>query len=305
MYSVDKITLNRNPRNAIVSKIPEISSGIKMYDFDSAFISGLLKTFTPSRILEVGVSNGGTTAVILQCMKELGTSFSMRSVDILTQAYDGSQCEIGYLGKKAAELLDVKDYRLYGGVVLPQVIERLASEGSFDFLILDTAHTLPGEALDFLVALPFLAPNAVVCLHDIRQNQKFPPSPYNIASNVLFNSVVADKYVNTDETRAPDYYPNTGAFRITEDTLKHVNNVFGALTQNWLSGLDEEQLRAYNNVITRHYPQESLWIYEKAVVMNQNSLRYLAAQNQKSEECGFAKKLVGKVTRRIARRIGF
>ena len=299
MFFIDKIPLDRNPRASIVSKIPEISSGIKMYEFDSAFISGVLKTFKPSRILEVGVSNGGTTAVILQCMKELGTSFSMRSVDILPQAYDGSNLEIGYLGKKAVELLNVEDYRLYGGVVLSQVIETLASEGKFDFLLLDTAHTLPGETLDFLVALPFLTPNAVVCLHDIRQNQKTPPSPYNIATNALFNSVVADKYVNTDETRVPDYYPNTGAFRITEDTLKYVDNVFGALTQNWLSEPDENHLRAYTDVLTRHYSKESLWIYEKAVVMNQNSLRYLAAQNQKSENGGVAKKIVRKIARKF------
>ncbi len=300
MYHVDQISLDYRPRERVARIVPELQTGVLMYEFDSAFVCGLLQKFKPRRILEVGVANGGTTAVMLQCMKDLGTPFSLRSVDILTKTPKNPSREIGYLGVMAAEALDVRDFQRRLGVILPQVIESLAAEeeGKFDFLILDTNHSLPGETLDFLVAFPFLSPNAVVCLHDIRQNQKTPPSPYKIGSNALFNSVVAEKYVNTDATRIPDYYPNTGAFQITKDTSKYINNVFGILTENWLRPLNESSLAAYNDVLRRRYAEESLWIYEKAVIMNHNSTRFIVPKKRFSN----ARKLIGRFARKIGLR---
>ena len=134
-----------------------------------------------------------------------------------------------------------------------------------------------------MVAFPFLSPNAVVCLHDIRQNLKTPPSPLKIATNALFNSVAAEKFVNTDVTRVPDCYPNTGAFQITEDTRKYIDNVFGVLTPNWRKPLNEPHLAAYNDILRRHYSEESLWIYEKAVLMNRHSFEFLDSQRRVSK----------------------
>ena len=37
----------------------------------------------------------------------------------------------------------------------------------FDFVFLDTAHSAPGEILNFIEILPFLNENAILVLHDI------------------------------------------------------------------------------------------------------------------------------------------
>ncbi len=282
MYHIDQITLDREPREQIIHRLPEVADGIKMYEFDSAFICGLLRESRPRKLLEVGVADGGSSAVILQAMTNLGVPFSLHSVDIRTRSSRAPDREIGYLGGLAAHALNVADhYYLHSGVILPQIIEDIG--GGIDFLILDTTHSLPGETLDFLVAFPFLSPDAVVCLHDVRQNLKLPPSPLKIATNVLLHSVAAEKYLNTDKTRQPDCCPNIGAFRCTEDTARYIGNVFGALTQNWYRMPDEEELLAYETILGPRYRMEELWLYEKAVVMNRVAF---ASSNQKISGMG-------------------
>ncbi len=266
MYIIDGIEPDLNPRRLVTEKIPEVKSGIKMYEQDSGFICGLLKKFRPRKILEVGVSHGGTTAVILQAMNALQMPFSMYSVEI--KEFIGRKSnKTGRLGEKACKDLGCKDYHLFRGVYLPQVMDEIG--GDIDFVVLDTTHVMPGEILDFLVVFPFLSPEAVVCLHDIRQNQGKHPNPEKIATNVLFNAVVARKYVNRDATRTPDY-PNIGAFVINSETLKYINNVFGALTQNWTFA--GKGFQYYYDFIIQRYPSRSVWLFEEAVKMNSRSL---------------------------------
>lgn len=275
MYSIDAIQPDYTPRKLISEHLPEIPSKIKMYEPDSAFLCGLLNKFKPEKILEVGIANGGTTAVIIQCMHTLGIPFQIHCVDLLEKGYAGSDREIGYLGKEASRLLHFDNYHLWSGVCLPQVIDRIG--GDIDFLILDTTHRLPGETLDFLAAYPYLSADAVVCMHDIRQNHNNPPDHMRIATNALFNSVAADKYIYSDATRQPDY-PNMGAFKINADTEKYITNVFGVLTQNWAKLPSKEMLASYKAILCRSYSEESLWIFDHALQMNQISLKTLKKQ---------------------------
>ena len=59
----------------------------------------------------------------------------------------------------------------------------------FDFCFIDTAHVLPGEILDYLVALPFMHENSIVAMHDTAlyfccENDRI------VATRVLFSSCV-------------------------------------------------------------------------------------------------------------------
>ncbi len=265
MYLIDAVQLDYSPRRKIEKYLPELPSLIKMNEQDSAFVCGLLGKFSPRKIVEVGIGHGGTTAVMMQCLCDMELFSSIFSVDILEHGYNGTDKEIGFLGGEAAHLLQFDDYRLFKGVCLPQVIDQIGS--GIDFLILDTMHKLPGEALDFLIAYPYLSEDAVVCLHDISQNQKIPPDARRIATNVLINSVAADKFLNSDPIRIAEY-PNIGAFQVNPDTAKYITNVFGSLTQNWSYLLDERSLNEYTRVIHSHYPAEVCWLYDSAVTLN-------------------------------------
>ena len=285
MYNINKIKIDKKPRSLILKKLPELKSNILMSEFDSAFICGLLEEYKPRKILEIGAAFGGTTAVILQCMKKIGVPFVIHSTDILKHRKNNKKkfikslkkeqnksiYDIGWIGKKAAESLKINDLHIWCGNYIPSIIEQIG--GSIDFVILDTMHLLPGEVLDFLAILPFLSPNAIVCFHDIKQNHKTHPDPSQIATNCLFNSVVAEKYLNNDIARSPDFYPNIGAIKINNDTLKYINNVIGILTQNWTYMLDDNTLNLYRQIIEKYYPEESLWLFDKAIAMNKKSFK--------------------------------
>lgn len=281
MYLIDVIQPDYTPRKLISEQLPELPSKIKMYEPDSAFLCGLLKKFKPKKILEVGIANGGTTAVIIQCMHTLGIPFEIHCVDILEKGFSGSDREIGYLGKEAARLLHFDNYHFWSGVCLPQVIDKIG--GDIDFLILDTIHKLPGETLDFLAAYPYLSADAVVCMHDIRHNHNNPPDQMRIATNALFNSVAADKYIFSDTTRQPDY-PNMGAFKINADTEKYITNVFGVLTQNWAYLPSKKMLTSYKTILSRCYSEESLWIFDHALRMNRISLQTIKKNSRISSK---------------------
>ena len=99
------------------------------------------------------------------------------------------------------------------------------------------------------------------------------PDPERFGTNALFNCVAADKYINTDSTREPEY-PNIGAFRINSDTETYITNVFGALTMNWRYLLRDKEVRAYSKIISRYYSREAGWLFEKALQMNRLSLSH-------------------------------
>ena len=53
-----------------------------MTSFQHSFLCGLMKENRPKKIVEVGVSAGGTTGVILHCLKMLNIKSEMYSVDL-------------------------------------------------------------------------------------------------------------------------------------------------------------------------------------------------------------------------------
>ena len=58
-----------------------------MSEFESAFLCGLIKKYEPKKILEVGIAEGGTTAIILNCLESIGQEYKMYSVDVSEKCY--------------------------------------------------------------------------------------------------------------------------------------------------------------------------------------------------------------------------
>jgi predicted O-methyltransferase YrrM len=204
----------------------------EMTEFELFFLCGLIRDRRPQKIIEVGVAAGGTTAVLLDCLTELGMNETteLYSVDVNELFYLGAGEKTGYL----AEDYKLKSHwqgkhHMYYGKYLPEVMDEIG-EG-VDFVILDTAHQLPGEILDFLTVFPYLKPHACVVLHDIALNH-YDIHPESFATQVLLDTVVADKCIVKDSYRLYGY-PNIGAFITNEDTAKYMANVFHAIIITW------------------------------------------------------------------------
>lgn len=218
------------------------------------FLCSLIEQFSPTKIVEVGVSAGGTSVEIIRHINQIALSCEMYSVDLSEVYYRDPTKQCGYLINEM-DLSERKFHSLLTGKILPERLKEIGEE--IDFLILDTVHKLPGEILDFLAVLPFLKENAVVVLHDIALHHFGLNNCF--ATNVLFSVVTADKFLNDMEE-----VPNIAAFRINEDTKKYILDVFYSLMLPWEYIPDEKQLVVYSNFYSVYYGKEARILWEKA-----------------------------------------
>lgn len=250
-------------------------SGSQMTDFDLGFLCGIIKKYSPKKILEIGVFAGGTTSVMMQCIKNLNLETELYSVDIAEYCYGNNK--VGFLAEECKEILRFDKWELYRGGILPAFGNYIGN--GIDMLVLDTAHILPGEVLDFITALPLLTKNAIVILHDIVISHWGVEEC--IASKVLLDTITADKIIcaNRENTAG---YPNICAFMINDDTIKNIDNVFSALTINWEYVPDSRQVDLFRNHIKKYYDRKYVDIFNTAVSLNRFSLER-KEKNQKED----------------------
>ncbi len=284
MIHLNELPLDFEPRNEILSKLSAHGRGLEnlmlMSEFDTAFLCGALKTFRPKKILEVGVAAGGSTAIILQALEEIGATYEMHSIDLAERQVHFRNEPTGFLATLAKERVFGKmsgTHKFHIGKILPQIIDEIGS--GIDFVFLDTMHSLPGEVLDFLTVLPYLADNAVVVLHDVSLHHysdnfkntsgTFQPfgSPCNIATGVLFGAVTAEKFLNFQPDEELFRYPNIAAFKVNEQTAANIENVFLSLILRW-NYFPDEQVKIYRQHYRRFYSDALVEIFQDAVDMN-------------------------------------
>lgn len=200
-------------------------ASIQLFDENCMFLAGLLKRYRPKTLLEVGVFAGGSSALMLHMLDKLGLESELVSVDLEDRWFNNPKLPTGWAAKKLYP--DKKNWHLYTGKFLPEIIEDLNLE--FDFCFLDTAHAIPGEILDYLVALPFMREGGIVALHDTALY--FFNNHYKaLATRILLASAVGKKIT---PRKLSEKDANLGAFEITADTYKYVGDVFSALGMPW------------------------------------------------------------------------
>lgn len=226
----------------------------EMTVFQHAFLCGLIREKRPNKILEIGVAAGGTTAIMLTCLKELNLSSEMYSVDICEEWYRGGEKTTGFVAaENISKIIGNNKHEFLLGHSIPYVIDQIGKD--IDFLVLDTAHSLPGELLDFLVCLPYLKNGCVVVLHDMIENL-LRGNRGEIATKLLFDTVIAEKYYMVDMEKYMSGLSNIGAFVVTEETRKNISNVISALSISWAYLLQPEEEKLYLKCISENYSLE-------------------------------------------------
>jgi predicted O-methyltransferase YrrM len=236
-------------------------NGAMMSRDEHAFLCGLIRTYRPKKIVEVGVSRGGTTAVLLNCISSLNLEAELFSVDISERCYVDTSRQTGYLGEESKKYLTNKvSHKRYFGV-LPEFLDQIGDD--VDFVILDTAHKMPGEILDFIACLPKLCHGALVVLHDLTLNHENYISKNSFATRILLSSVVGGKAVRD----------NIGAILVTDDTSKNIENAFSSLMVSWSYLPKVEHIEIYRNWYSKYYKKELTDEFETAVRMNTATLK--------------------------------
>lgn len=231
----------------------------EMTRFQHGFLCGLIEETKPKKILEIGVAAGGTTTVILDCLEKNNIQAEMFSVDISVNWYRGGEKRSGYLKEQIIPNNKI-NHKFILGRAIPYVIDEIGED--IDMLILDTAHVLPGELLDFLVCYPYLKKDAIVVLHDVLDNI-ISGEKTEIATKILFDVIGGDKYYMIGGDEYYRGFSNIAAIRLNEKTEESIKDLFSALTISWFYFLDEDTKNEYKKSIKRKYPESYYrWISE-------------------------------------------
>ena len=231
------------------------------------FINGIIRKFKPRKCLEIGVSRGGSSILILNSIKDIKNSFLI-SLDINNNYYKNQSFEVGYKVKNFPELLH--KWKLLTGKQPHQFLEKLNIK--FDFLFLDTSHSAPGEIINMIEALPFLEEKAIIVLHDITYHfsKKIKIHPSNI---YLFTTLVGDKiFIQNKEIGIE----NIGAIFLSPNQYKYYKNYFLLLFSPWQNCPKEKYLKELEHFISKYYKKRIfIYLFKKSIEINKLYLKNL------------------------------
>lgn len=223
------------------------------------FLNGMIRYLKPKKILEVGVSSGGGSALILNAISDIDGA-ELYSVDYSEKAYRHPDKPSGFLvEEKFSGLMD--KWHIYRGGDVSGFIENIG--GDIDFLVLDTVHSHSWETLNFLCILPFMKKNfSWTVLHDIslflynRDNRDI----HGFACRYLFGHVVSDEKVlpASDHELLP---ANIGAFKISNITINHVGNLFDSLLIPWECQVSSKDYDSMKRIVEKYYLSEQYKLF--------------------------------------------
>ena len=97
----------------------------EMTEYDHSFLCGMIKLKNPKKVLEIGVAEGGTTAVIINCLSLLGEAKrEVYSVDIAEMLFYDKEKKVGYEYDRLVSYIDTTDiihHMLLGKTIAKQI----------------------------------------------------------------------------------------------------------------------------------------------------------------------------------------
>lgn len=248
-----QIIIPTNEENAVLEELDGTYKNVsEMSNLERQFLNALLLRNKPKKLLEVGVSRGASSVIMLNAIKN-DPEAQLYSVDLLETYYDDSKVKVGSMVDKYSDLK--KKYHLFTGDLAYKFIDIIG--GGIDFCLLDTVHTNPGEILDFLMIFPYLTEDATVVFHDVNLHTHIPENyvtEYEYTNNLLMSSIYGEKLVQGKFNRGgwPEL-PNIGAIKLNKETREHLFEIFNLLTLKWINIPSDEHLDGMKRHFSRFY----------------------------------------------------
>lgn len=272
MFTYKEIDLDYQTRSNVLNIIDEVHGEPEMSEFESAFLTGVIKKSKPKKVLEIGVAAGGTTAIILDSLEKYSNEYVLFSLDLNDKFYRDKGKKTGFLAQQYKQIKPLKKgtHSLITGNYAPLSAEVIGDQ--IDLLIIDTVHTLPGEILDFLAFYPNLSNDAYVVLHDTALNHKGKIKPSrSYATKLLFDVIKGDKYVNFDLSEGY-LFPNIAAFQVHQFTRVGVIDLISSLTISWEYFPTEEEIVIYTDVISNNYDSSVIDLWGKVIQQQRETM---------------------------------
>lgn len=133
--------------------------------YDTMFLSGLVQSLTPRRVMEIGVASGWSSTVLLKSLKHAaqGTNFQLIAIDLFEGYYLDRSKKTGAL----VEIMEPSLSNNYKLIVGKPAVDSAASVSGVDLLFIDAHHMHPWATIDLLSSLHALSRGSWVALHDI------------------------------------------------------------------------------------------------------------------------------------------
>ena len=244
----------------------------EMGDIDRLFLTSLIQRLKPEKILEVGVSKGGSSYLILNAINTY-KSGRLYSLDYNTNHYYLTDKKTGFFMDNFPELK--KNWTLKTGGLALNFLNEISSateeKDKFDFCFIDTMHSLPGEILDCLQVLPYIKKDGILVFHDtnwqIRDSRCF-------VTNMLMSSIQGKKLLpypkpcpNTLSGKI--FFNNIGAIQINENTFSSFYEIFNLLSIPWDYMPKYEDLRDLISFIEKHYSKYFSEYFKEVILLQE------------------------------------
>jgi hypothetical protein len=132
-------------------------------DYDSRFLAGLVTFANATRVVEIGVASGWSSAVLLKALSSLSGDRALTGIDLSPEYYLDKSIPTGRAVSDTVPAL-AGNYRLLTGRLAFEVMPEV---GKVDFAFIDGHHMHPWATLDMLSVLPFIERGRWVAMHDL------------------------------------------------------------------------------------------------------------------------------------------
>ena len=234
-----------------------------MWDNQREFLNGIIRKFKPKKIVEIGVSSGGSSIIILNAIKDIKNAH-------LYSIYLNPDKKIGRCVKQLYPNF-LNNWSLYKGNVAAKFLENIGK--NIDMVLIDSAHFEPAEIMDFLMVLPFVREGAIVCIHDIgnqitKSEKKYSRS--ECAPYIIFNLIRGIKYYPSGNRILTH---DIGAIKLERNQYKYIHDYFRALGGQWQYFPKEMHINVIRNLFNKYYDNDCLIIFKEAIKFNRNFVK--------------------------------
>lgn len=225
---------------------------------ERAFLNGIIRKTKPNVVVEIGLSAGGSTCIILNALRDNPTA-KLYSFDYSTTWYRDVQQGLEGTGRKSGFLVEqivpsmVSQWELYTGGVPCKYFEALPHEG-VDICFIDTAHFNPGEHLNILEILPFMKKNGIVIYHDTALHALYNAD--GVTNCTSINTLNGKRIVlHPDHMKGLE---NIGAVILDDDIHNMLFPLFTNLSLPWYYVISYHDFVDMYTHFSKYYP--SKWV---------------------------------------------
>ena len=257
-------------------KITKSKLTSEMTYLERYFLNGIVRQTKPKKILELGVSAGGSSAIILNAIKDFDNA-KLYSVDYNTKLYYDNSKNTGFIIDEKFSNLKNK-WKLYTGGTAAKYMEEIG--GEINLCLIDTMHINPGEFLDFLIVLPYLKKNAILILHDIALHHTYK----NCITNGILFSCLKGKKLSFNEGLW-NRFANIGAVILDENIKDNILDYLYLLTLPWEYLPTDNDILECQKLFSKNYEEEFVDTFMNIMLVNKkffiNDKNLIESRNDK------------------------